>query len=78
MKACTSIGAPVRWLSIEAKISALACTFASTCVSIGSPPSSHWQNFSISQVFSHFGWVISWIFCPCPSRLRWRFRSLRG
>lgn len=53
---------PVLWLSIAEKISALACTFASTCVSISGPPSSQLQNRSISQVFSHFGWVINWIF----------------
>ena len=61
--------------SIPAKIRADACKLASTCVSIMGPPSSHLANFSISQLFSHFGWVMSWIFWPWPSRQRWRTRS---
>ena len=77
MYSWTSMVCPFRELSIPAKISADACKLASTCVSISGPPSSHLANFSISQLFSHFGWVRSWIFWPWPSRLRWRARSLR-
>ena len=57
MKSCTSIGLPVRWLSIAPKTSAEACTLAATVRLHLGPPSSHCANCSISQVFSHFGCV---------------------